>query len=99
MARRSTKHPEPQQWWPDMPYDSITELPDAVKTRYSPRCQEVFRKAFNRAMSDAGPGGKQDEATAMKIGHTAAGMCKDAGKAEGMAAMLPMKAAPLDDLA
>jgi cation transport regulator ChaB len=76
-----------------MPYDNIGELPDAVRSRYSPRCQKVFMDAFNRAMSGGGIGGKQDEAGAFKVAHTAAGMCKGAGKA---ASIQPMKAAALD---
>jgi hypothetical protein len=65
-----------------MPYDSIAELPEPVKERYSARCQEVFRKAFNAA--------EGDEETRFKVAHTAAGMCKDAGKAQ------PLKAGELD---
>jgi cation transport regulator ChaB len=65
-----------------MPYSNIGELPDAVRNRYSPRCQKVFLDAFNRAMSGNAVGGKQDEASAFKVAHTAAGMCKGAGKAE-----------------
>lgn len=56
-----------------MPYASIADLPDAVKTRYSARCQEVFRKAFN--------GHEGTEESRFKVAHTAAGNCKDSGKA------------------
>ncbi len=73
-----------------MPYSNIGDLPDEVRSRYSPRCQKVFMDAFNRAVSSAGIGGSQDEASAMKVAHTAAGFCKDSGKAE------PMKAQALD---
>lgn len=62
-----------------MPYANIGELPDAVRSRYSDRCQEVFRKTFNNAMSST-IGGPATEASAFKIAHTAAGNCKDAGK-------------------
>jgi cation transport regulator ChaB len=79
-----------------MPYDNIGELPDAVRSRYSPRCQKVFMDAFNRAMSGGGIGGKQDEAGAFKVAHTAAGMCKGAGKAFGLEAPSVSKAEPLD---
>jgi cation transport regulator ChaB len=78
-----------------MPYDNIGELPDAVRSRYSPRCQKVFMDAFNRAMSGGGIGGKQDEAGAFKVAHTAAGMCKGAG-AFGLEAPSVSKAEPLD---
>lgn len=64
-----------------MPYASITDLPEAVQQRYSERCQEVFRAAANKAMADSGPGGAQSEESAFKIAHTAAGMCRGAGKA------------------
>lgn len=65
-----------------MPYVSITDLPDAVRNRYSDRCQEVFRKVFNQAMSDA-VAGPASEASAFKIAHTAAGNCKASGKSVG----------------
>lgn len=74
-----------------MPYSSISELPDTVKSRYSERCQEVFRKAFNSAMSSTTGGGAATEEGAFKVAHTAAGMCRDAGKAQ------PLKATILDD--
>lgn len=60
-----------------MPYDSIADLPDAVKSRYSPRCQQVFVRAFNNAAENGA-----SEADAFKVAHTAAGMCKDSGKAD-----------------
>lgn len=70
-----------------MPYDSISELPDAVKARYSPRCQAVFVKAYNNAAET----GASEEAC-FKVAHTAAGMCKDAGKAgEDYAAYAPVR--------
>jgi hypothetical protein len=52
----------------------------------------VFRKTFNNAMSASTGGGAADEASAFKIAHTAAGNCKNAGKA-----LLPMKATVIDD--
>lgn len=73
-----------------MPYKNIGELPDAVKNRYSPRCQKVFLDAFNRAVGDGNFGGQSEE-KAFKVAHTAAGMCKDSGKAE-----IVSKAADLD---
>lgn len=71
-----------------MPYANIGELPDEVKSRYSPRCQKVFLDAFNRAVGSGGIGGAMSEEKAFKIAHTSAGMCKESGKAS--------KAAPLD---
>lgn len=56
-----------------MPYASISELPPAVKERYSARCQSVFMRAFN--------GHDGDEESRFKVAHTAAGRCKDSGKA------------------
>lgn len=82
-----------------MPYDSITDLPDAVRKAYSPRCQAVFLKAFNVAN-----GNGASEESSFKVGHTAAGMCKDAGKADvdeapspEAKALMPIKAQVLDD--
>lgn len=74
-----------------MPFATIADLPPAVKTAYSPACQAVFLKAFNRAVSDTGIGGALSEEKAMKIAHAAAGMCKGAGKSEPVS-----KAAPLE---
>jgi cation transport regulator ChaB len=56
-----------------MPYASIDQLPPAVRGRYSPRCQRVFMHAFNDHDGD--------EASRFKIAHTAAGRCKESGKA------------------
>lgn len=70
-----------------MPYSTIAQLPDAVRGRYSERCQAVFLKAFNNADKNG-----SDEAGAFKVAHTAAGMCKDAGKAS-----TPLKATVIDD--
>lgn len=58
-----------------MPYSTIADLPDPVRGRYSPACQKVFLDAFNRSAER-----DMDEAACMKVAHTAAGMCKDAGK-------------------
>jgi cation transport regulator ChaB len=63
-----------------MPYSNIGELPEAVRNRYSPRCQKVFLDAFNRAVSAGGVGGALSEEKAFKVAHTAAGLCKDSGK-------------------
>lgn len=68
-----------------MPYSNIGELPERVKERYSARCQKVFMDTFNSSTER----GMSEEAC-FKVAHTAAGMCKGAGKAE------PMKAADLD---
>lgn len=65
-----------------MPYASISDLPPAVRDRYSDRCAEVFRKTFNNAMSSSTGGGSASEESAFKIAHTAAGNCKAAGKNE-----------------
>jgi cation transport regulator ChaB len=56
-----------------MPYASIDQLPPAVRGRYSPRCQRVFMRAFNDHDGD--------EASRFKVAHTAAGRCKESGKA------------------
>lgn len=72
-----------------MPYANIGALPDEVKSRYSARCQKVFMDAFNRATSDAGFGGAASEEKAFKIAHTAAGMCKESGKASKAEALDP----------
>jgi cation transport regulator ChaB len=78
-----------------MPYDDISALPDPVKARYSPRCQEVFRKAFNNAASSTTGGGAASDEAASKIAHTAAGNCKAAGKAAEIKAE-PMSTGQLD---
>ena len=59
-----------------MPYASIADLPAAVRSRYSERCQGVFVKAYNVAAEKGSP-----EESCMKVAHTAAGMCSAAGKA------------------
>jgi hypothetical protein len=59
-----------------MPYSSITDLPEAVRKRYSARCQAVFMRAFNATDGD--------EATRFKFAHTAAGNCTDSGKADSL---------------
>lgn len=73
-----------------MPYSSISELPPAVKERYSARCQSVFMRAFNAHDGD--------EASRFKVAHTAAGNCKAAGKAmiDESKAVLPIKAQLFD---
>jgi cation transport regulator ChaB len=65
-----------------MPYASIAELPPAVRSRYSERCQRVFMSAFNRATGD--------EASRFRIAHTAAANCTESGKA-----MIELKAEPM----
>lgn len=57
-----------------MPYASNADLPAAVKSAYSDRCQTVFRNAFN--------GAQGDDATRFKIAHTAAGNCANATKSD-----------------
>lgn len=58
-----------------MPYAANSELPPAVRSRYSDRCQSVFRKAFNAHTGD--------EASRFKVAHTAANNCMNAtGKAD-----------------
>ena len=52
-----------------MPYAAISELPPAVREKYSERCQRVFMEAFNAA--------DEDEATRFRIAHTAAGNCQE----------------------
>lgn len=53
-----------------MPYASNAELPPAVRSRYSDRCQSAFRKAFNASSGD--------EATHFRIAHSAARNCMEA---------------------
>jgi cation transport regulator ChaB len=53
-----------------MPYSANSELPDAIRSRYSERCQSVFRDAFNAA--------KGDEGSKFAQAHTAARNCMDA---------------------
>lgn len=65
-----------------MPYERNSDLPPAVRERYSDQCQEVFRKTFNNAMSSSTGGGPASEESAFKIAHTAAGNCKAAGKSK-----------------
>lgn len=54
-----------------MPYPSNGDLPDAVKKRYSSRCQSVFRRVFN-ATVDKG----ESEERAFQNAHSAAGQCQ-----------------------
>lgn len=70
-----------------MPYASNDELPAAVKSAYTDRCQTVFRKAFNAADGD--------EASQFAQAHTAAKNCMDA--TAGKAAPLELKATLVDD--
>jgi hypothetical protein len=53
-----------------MPYGSVSELPPAVRARYSPRCQRAFMHAFN--------GHDGDEASRFAVGHSAAKQCMNA---------------------
>jgi cation transport regulator len=45
-----------------MPYDKNDELPPSVRNPLPPRAQDIFRTAFNRAVSK-----KSDEVTAFRI--------------------------------
>lgn len=74
-----------------MPFASITELSQPVRDRYSERCQQAFMDAFNRAKDR-----DINDDSAFKIAHTAAGMCKAAGKAQEMTTMeMPTTAAAM----
>lgn len=55
-----------------MPYDSIAELPSAVRENLPKRAQQVYRRVFNRAWDEyADPsrrrGGASREETAHKV--------------------------------
>jgi cation transport regulator ChaB len=52
-----------------MPYAANAELPPAVRSRYSERCQSVFRKTFNAATGD--------ESAKFRIAHSAARNCME----------------------
>ncbi len=54
-----------------MPYPSNADLPAPVKTRYSEKCQSVFRRVFNATMERG-----DSEERAFQNAHTAAGQCK-----------------------
>jgi len=71
-----------------MPYGSIAELPDAVKSAYSTRCQRVFMEAFN--------GAKGGESSKFAQAHTAAKNCETATSRPGKA-LVPVKATVVDD--
>jgi len=58
-----------------MPYARNEDLPPAVRERYAPPCQTVFREVFNTTMDRTG-----DEGRAMATAHTAAGNCEEARK-------------------
>ena len=51
-----------------MPYQSIDELPSAVRNRYDEKGQRAFLSAFNRAVYDEG----LPEERAFAIAHAAA---------------------------
>lgn len=53
-----------------MPYARNADLPESVRTRYSDRCQSVFRKVFNEWDGD--------EPSKFKVAHTAATNCEQA---------------------
>jgi cation transport regulator ChaB len=72
------------QWYAEVvPYASNEDLPPAVRSAYSSRCQSVFREAFNRAHERDG------EEAAFRVGHTAAKRCegKNAADAETKAVL------------
>jgi len=52
-----------------MPYSSITQLPDPIRTNLPPAAQWIFVRAFNSAYAKLEPG--QDEVKAFKIGWAA----------------------------
>jgi cation transport regulator len=49
-----------------MPYQSIADLPESVRTHLPPHAQEIFLAAFNHAY-EAHKGEPDDEATAFRI--------------------------------
>lgn len=57
-----------------MPYSNNTELPTSVRSKYSARCQSVFRRAFNSAHA------KHGETRAFQVAHTAARNCMESTK-------------------
>jgi cation transport regulator ChaB len=67
-----------------MPYARNSELPPAVRDRYSERCQTVFRKAFNNAVSSQA-GGSANESAAFRIAHSAANNCMESSKRSPLA--------------
>ncbi|MFC4424839.1 ChaB family protein [Deinococcus navajonensis] len=58
-----------------MPYDTVSDLPQAQVDQYSPHQQEAFLKAFNHALEEYGG----DEHRAFATAHAAA---KKAGAKE-----------------
>jgi cation transport regulator len=58
-----------------MPYQSVSELPSAVKRRYGDRGREAFMAAFNRVVYEEGG----DESRAFAIAHTAAKQAEASG--------------------
>lgn len=56
-----------------MPYGSNSDLPPAVREKYSDRCQAVFRRVFNENHGDG-------EDRAFRVAHSAARRCMEAKK-------------------
>jgi HK97 family phage prohead protease len=56
-----------------MPYQSTSELPSAVRSKYQSRCQRAYLHAFNSVHARTG-----DEGRAAAAGHTAAQRCEGA---------------------
>jgi cation transport regulator ChaB len=59
-----------------MPYSSNSDLPAAVRSRYSGKCQDAFRATWNGEYADHG-----DEQRAFATAHAAAKRCQEANKA------------------
>lgn len=58
-----------------MPYSSVSELPQAVRDKYKPRCQRVFMDAFNNDYKR-----NRSETRAFQVAHTAARNCEQSTK-------------------
>jgi len=67
-----------------MPYDSNSDLPEAVRNAYSDKCQSTWRKTFN--------GVDGDESAKAKFAHAAAKNCEEAvDKAVDKAEIVPFR--------
>lgn len=73
-----------------MPYSSTNELPQAVRDKYSEKCQRAFMHAFNSVHENT-----HDEGRASAAGHAAAQRCEaNKSAAKGMQMTFTAEAAP-----
>lgn len=73
-----------------MPYSSTSDLPQAVRDKYSEKCQRAFIHAFNSVHDSTG-----DESRAFAAGHAAAQRCEASkSAAKGMQMTLYEQTAP-----